>query len=188
MRKYILIALGTLFTFGVLAQEPELSKKEQKQLQKQLKKEQQAEEAAQKAAIVGLMVEHQRFVLEADRLRDKRGTTINVSSMINFLASDSIAGVIQIGSNAYIGLNGVGGLTLEGRITNYKYTFIERSKSYNVTYNLSSSTGTYDVRMTVFSDGRADATVSSNWPGQLNYSGYLVPPAVSKVFKGTTTY
>jgi len=131
-----------------------------------------------------LMVEHQQFVLEADQLRDKRGNTVNVSSMINFIACDSVNGVIQIGSNSYVGMNGVGGITIEGPISNYKYELNEKNGTYSVSYNVRSSTGNYDVRMTVFGEGRADASVSSSWPGRLSYSGYLVRPATSKVYKG----
>lgn len=182
MKQIFIFLVAVLLAVPAFSQE--LSKKEQRKLQKQLKKEQQAEEAAKTAAVVGLMVEYQQFVLEADRLRDKRGNTVNVSPSINFIACDSITGVIQIGSNAYVGLNGVGGITVDGPISNYKYTRIEKNGTYNVTYNVRTVVGNYDVRMTVFSDGRADATVSSSWPGQLNYSGYLMPPAVSKVYKG----
>lgn len=188
MKKVFIALLCMVFTLGAFAQEPELSKKEQKKLQKQLRKEQKAEQEAAQAAIVGLMVEHQRFVLEADRLRDKTGQIVNVSSMINFVAVDSTAGVIQIGSNAYVGLNGVGGITLEGNVGNYKFTFIEKSRSYNISFTLRTSVGSYDVRMNTYSDGRADANVSSNWPGQLNYEGVLVPMINSRVYKGTSTY
>ncbi len=167
-------------------QEQELSAKEQKELQKQLKKEQQADEAATRSLMVGLMLEHQRFVLEADRLQDSRGNTVNVSSMINFIACDSVTGVIQIGSDQYIGGNGFGGVTAEGPIANYKSTFNEKKNTYSISYNLRSTIGLYDIRMSVNSDGRADASVSSNFPGRLSYSGYLVPPGVSKVFKGTS--
>ncbi|MCK5136320.1 MAG: DUF4251 domain-containing protein [Bacteroidales bacterium] len=186
MKKIIIYLIAILLTAPAFSQE--LSKKEQRELQKHLKKEQQAEDAAKKAAIVNLMVEHQRFVLEANRLRDKRGNTVNVSASINFIASDSINGVIQIGSQSHVGLNGVGGITVDGPISNYKYTRNEKNGVFNISYNVRTTTGTYDIRMTVFSDGRADATVSSNWPGQLRYEGFLVPPAVSRVYKGTSTY
>jgi len=188
MKRIIFTALAMLIGIYAFSQDQELSKKEQKKLQKELKKEQQAEEAAKQAAVVGLMVEYQRFVLEADRLRDKRGNTVNVSSSINFIASDSINGVLQIGSNHYVGLNGVGGITIEGPISNYKYSLNEKSNSYNITYHVSSSVGHYDVHMIVSSDGRADATVSSNWPGKLNYQGFLVPIMNSRVYKGTSRY
>ncbi len=168
----------------VFAQAQELSKKEQKALQKQLKKEQQEEENAKRAVMVGLMIEAQTFVLEAERLQDNRGNTVNVSSMINFIACDSVNGVVQIGSDQYIGGNGVGGVTVEGPVTNYKYTFNEKKGTYSLSFNIRSTLGAYDVRMSVYGEGRAEATVTSNWPGRLSYSGQLVPPGVSKVYKG----
>ncbi len=184
MKRISILLLALLMALPAFSQE--LSKKEQRNLDRQLKKEQKAEEAKRKAAIVGLMVEYQRFVLEADQLRDKRGNMVNVSSMINFIACDSVTGVIQIGSNAYVGRNGVGGITVDGPIANYNYNFNEKGGSYNVSYNVRTSTGTYDVRMLVSPDGRADATVSSTWPGRVNYTGYLVPPVNSRVYKGTS--
>jgi hypothetical protein len=186
MKRSFIWLVVVLMAIPATAQE--LSKKEQKALNKELKKEQQAKESAMKAQMVALMVEHQQFVLEANRLRDKRGNTVNVSSTINFIAVDSIAGVLQIGSNAYVGMNGVGGITAEGPIDNYRFSFNEKSASYNVSYVLRTSAGTYDVRMVVYSDTRAEATVTSNWPGRLNWSGFLVAPGVSRVYKGTSRY
>ena len=184
-------SIGALIVTLVLimpASAQELSKKEQRKLNKELKKEEKAKEAAAQAAVVQLMVEYQRFVLEADRLRDKRGTTVNVPSTLNFIAVDSLNGVLQIGSNAYVGLNGVGGITVEGSVAGYEYKLNEKNGSYNVKYFLRSPSGSYDVQMVVFGDGRADATVSSTWPGKLNYSGFIVPPAASRVWKGTSRY
>jgi len=186
MKKIITVAVALLIALTAFSQDQELSKKEKKKLEKELKKEQEAKDAEMKSQVVALMVEYQRFVLEADRLRDSKGNQVQVSSTINFIANDSITGVIQIGSNSYVGQNGVGGITAEGPVSNYKFTFNEKSKSYNVSYNLRATLGNYDVRMTIFSDGRADATVSSTWPGQLNYSGYVVPPNQSRVYKGTS--
>jgi len=186
MKRLFIIGLALFIAITAFSQEQELSKKEKRQLEKELKKEQQAKEAAMKAQVVGLMVEYQRFVLEADRLRDKRGNQVNVTSNLNFVACDSLNAVIQIGQNSYVGLNGVGGITVEGPVGKYEYTFNEKNSAYTVSFNIRSPVGNYDVRMTCFPDGRADATVSSNWPGQLNYSGYLVPPAQSRVYKGTS--
>ena len=110
MKRIIITVFAVLLTLPAFTQE--LSKKEQKKLEKELKNEQKAEEAAQKAEIVNVMVHYQRFVLEAHTLRDKRGSSVNVSSTLNFIASDSISGVIQVGSNSYIGSNCVGGVTV----------------------------------------------------------------------------
>jgi len=178
--------LAACLVLPAFAQDQELSKKEKKQLQKQLKKEQQEEEGAKNALMVGFMVERQTFVLEAERLQDNRGNSVNVSSMINFIACDSVNGVIQIGSDLYIGGNGVGGVTVEGPVTNYKYSLNEKKGIYTVSFNIRSTVGAYDVRMTTYGEGRAEATVTSNWPGRLSYSGYLVQPSSSKVYKGTS--
>lgn len=184
MKTLLSLIIVSLFVLPSFGQEQELSKKEQKKLMKQLKKEQEAEESAKRNLITGLMVENQRFVLEADRLTDSRGNTVNVASMINFIACDSVNGVIQIGSDLYIGGNGVGGVTVEGPISNYKFSYNEKKGTYQVSYNIRSVVGSYDVRVSVFGEGRAEATVTSNWPGRLTYSGYMVPPAQSKVYKG----
>ena len=186
MKRILILLAAALLALPAASQE--LTKKEQKKLNKELKKEQQAKEAAMNATMVKLMVENQQFVLEANRLRDKRGNTVNVPATLNFVAVDSLNGVLQVGSNAYVGLNGVGGITEEGTVTKYEYKLNEKNGVYNVSYYLRAPTGTYDVRMVVYPDTRADATVSSNWPGRLNYSGYLVAPGASRVYKGTSRY
>ena len=183
MKKVIIFVIAAMLSMPAFTQE--LSKKEQRKLEKELKKEQQAAEAAQKAEVVTAMVEYQRFVLEADMLRDKRGNSVPVVSNINFISADSLSGVIQVGSHNYIGRNGVGGITVDGTISDYKFTRNERSGSYNITYMLRTPVGTYDVQISARSDGRADATVrSTTWGDQLKYSGYLVPLGLSRVFKG----
>jgi len=186
MKRIIITIIGCLILLPAFSQEQELSKKEKRQLEKQMKKEAEAEAAAQNAKLIAVMVEYQRFVLEADQLRDAKGNSEQVSSTLNFVACDSINGVIQIGQEAYVGMNGVGGITVEGPISNYKYTHDEKRGVFNVTYNVRSSMGNYDVRLTAYTNGRADATISSSWPGKLNYSGFLVPPMNSRVYKGTS--
>jgi len=185
MKRVLVFVLAMLLILPAFTQE--LSKKELKQLNKELKKEQQAEEAAHKAAVVDAMVFYQRFVLEANTLKDKHGNSAQVSSNINFIASDSISGVIQVGSNTYIGRNGVGGVTVEGSIADYKYKKNKKNGSYYITYYLRTPVGSYDVRITAYADGRADADVSSTtWGDKIRYSGYLVPTRTSKVYKGTS--
>ncbi len=183
MKRFTGIILAVLLALPAFTQE--LSKKEQKQLEKELKKEQKAEELAKQAEVVRAMVEYHKFVLEVNSLKDKRGNSLQVSSKINFIASDSITGVIQVGSNTYIGSNGVGGVTVEGSITEYKYSANKNGGSYYITYYLRTPVGSYDVRITAYTDGRANADVSSTtWGNKLRYSGYLVPIGISRVFKG----
>ena len=163
----------------------ELSKSEQKKLNKELKKEQQADELAKSAEVVAAMVSYHKFVLEANSLRNKQGESLQVTSALNFVASDSITGVLQIGDDAGIGPNGVGGVTVQGEISDYKSSRHEKSGSYNVSYILRTPVGTYDVRMTAYPDSRAEATISNaTWGGRITFSGYLIPPGISRVYKG----
>jgi hypothetical protein len=183
MKRAFTIVLIALLTLPAFTQE--LSKSEQRKLQKQLKKEQQAEERAKSAEVVTAMLTYRKFVLEANSLRNKQGESIQVTSALNFVAADSTTGVLQIGSDAGIGANGVGGVTVQGELSGYKFTLHEKSGSYNVSYYLRSPVGTYDVRLTAFPDGRADATISNaTWGGRITFSGYLIPPGLSRVYKG----
>jgi len=185
MKRLIIFMIAALIAVPVFTQE--LSKKEQKKLNKELKKEQKALEAAQKAAIVDVMVNYQRFVLEANTLRNKSGQSVQVSPTINFIAADSLTGVIQVGSEMYIGRNGVGGITLDGSVSDYKYSKDEKNGSYYISYYLRTVVGTYDVKIRAYSDGRADADVSAaTWGNKITYAGYLVPLAISTVYKGTS--
>lgn len=175
-------------TLAAWSQDVTMDSKTQKEMLRQQKKAARAEEKAQKALIVEMMVRHATFVLEADMLYNKYGNGTPVSSNINFVASDSLSGILQVGSGLYLGSNGVGGVTVEGRIIAYEYTYNAKRGYYNITYSLATATGTYDIVMSVSADGRADATIRSNWPGSLRYSGKLVLPGQSKVYKGYSRY
>jgi len=154
-----------------------------------MRKEQRERELEQKSGITKKMVEIQRFVLEADNLSDKYGNRIMVSPNINFIMIDSLDGVLQFGSAFTVGYNGVGGQTLDGRITKYEYSMMGRNKdSYNIRMIFMSPIGTYDITMTVNPEGYADATIRGNWSGQLNYHGKLVPLGLSKVYKGHSLF
>ncbi len=163
-----------------------LSKREQRKLLKEEKRRIEKEEAARYAELVEEMVTAPEFVLEADMLHDRYGQTFQVQSTINFLKVDSTHGVIQVGSPLYLGQNGVGGITLEGPVSRYEVDENEKRGTYNISYGLRSTMGSYDVTISVSSSGRADARVSGNFSGSLRYSGRLVHPANSRVYKGTS--
>lgn len=187
--RYLLMAwIACVCMAGTPSFSQELTKKQQRQLYRDMKNEQEEDENSAISGMVDLMVDQGRFVLEAYQLRDRMGNMANVSSLINFLSLDSIRGVIQIGSSRYVGANGVGGITVEGPINDYKVKKNEKNGTYHISYTIRTSTGTYDVRMAVSEKGRADANISSTWPGQLNFIGYLVPPGSSKVYKGQVSY
>jgi Na+-transporting methylmalonyl-CoA/oxaloacetate decarboxylase gamma subunit len=188
MKTLLTLLLAFVFVLGAFSQEEtqQLSKQEIKKLQKEQKKAEKAAEAERMAEVTSFMVHQQQFVLEADYLSDKYGQRVPVTPTINFVMVDSVAGTVQFGSAEAIGYNGVGGVTVDGRVTKYEYSVIgKKEDSYSIRLILMSSIGTYDITLMVNSQGYADASIRGNWSGQLNYHGKLVPLTLSRVYKGT---
>lgn len=108
-------------------------------------------------------IKDREFVLEADRLVFKYGHTAHVSSSTNFIAVSGQEATIQITSNfsPYAGPNGIGGVTVTGRISN-----IKESVDKN---------GTLSFSMNVVGIG-VSATVSFNLPKGTNQCTVIVSP------------
>ena len=128
-----------------------------------------------------------RYVLEADFLQNKYGSRISVPPMLNFIRVDGPKGVLQTGSDTRQGYNGVGGVTAEGSIVDYKITNDTKNLSISVTFNLVSTLGNYDIFLTVSADNNATATISGSTSGRLTWDGHLVTLNNSRVFKGYNT-
>jgi hypothetical protein len=190
MKTLMTIFLAFAFVAGAYSQEDgKLSKSELKKLQKEQKKADEANRLEEQAVLTNQMVTGQQYVLEADFLSDKYGSRVPVQSTLNFVLVDSTRGTLQLGSALSVGYNGVGGTTVDGNISNYKYTMIGKNKdSYSVSMNFMSTLGSYDITMMVTADGYADATIRGNWPGVLNYHGRLVPLQLSRIYKGHPSF
>lgn len=190
MKTITTLLLAFVFILGAYTQDDEkLSKSELRRLQKEQQKAEKAAEMEQMAELTNLMISRQQFVLEADYISNKTGSRIPVMTHINFVMIDSLVGTIQLGSAMEAGYNGVGGATIEGRISNYKYTKIgKKQNSYSVTMMFMSSIGIYDIALMVNAGGNADATIRGSWSGALNYHGKLVPLQLSRVYKGQPLY
>ncbi len=190
MQNYILFFM-LFIGITLYSQEYEtISKKELKRMAKEDKKAKRLEEEEMMKELTALMLHSHRFVLEADYIGDGRGQRIPVNSNINFVAIDSLEGVIQYGSPHGIGYNGVGGVTADGRISKYELKEVSRKsrKLYTLQITIMTGLGTYDIAFSVSETGYADATVSGYTRGQLKYSGRLVPVKVSKVYKASTVF
>lgn len=133
-------------------------------------------------------VENRTWVLEANRLQGRRGSVINVSSVLNFVKIEGEVAVIQLGSASGIGANGVGGITFEGRVTKYDCEWNEKNDRFVIDIQMSSSMASFTIRMNVDATGQmAAAEISTNGPGRLSYLGQVVPLSDGNVYKGTST-
>jgi hypothetical protein len=184
------IALIALVTNVYSQDEQVYTKQELKQLAKEDRKAKKEAEDTKKREATELMLNAHKFVLEANYISNGKGQRTPVSSNINFIAVDSLKAVIQLGTTQGIGYNGLGGITVDGRITKYELSVIQgkKSKSYNLMLNVMTSIGIYDISLMVSELGSANATIRGNTSGQLQYSGNLVPIGISRVYKGTSIF
>ena len=147
---------------------------------KELKRIQQEKEMR----VIDSIIDLRQFVLEANYIKDKRGQSFAVSSTINFIMIDSAKAVFQFGSVRLIGINGLGGVTVEGNVTGYNVQKREKSNSYYIKINISASTGFYEIRLNISSGGMADAQVTALSSNRIAYSGIIVPLQESRIFQG----
>jgi hypothetical protein len=191
MKKIIGILLLLLFPIVSFAQEQQevLDEKTLKEFQKEKQQAEKKEAEKKLKELVDSMIENRSFVLEANYISGKSGSQIPVNSNLNFISVDSTEAVIQLGSPWGIGLNGVGGITVDGNITKYKFLkdSTKRGTSYSITMYIMSSMGIYDILLWVSQSGSATATIRGTTSGQLNYTGSLVPLSLSKVYKGQSS-
>ena len=184
MKKLALLSLVLSLTLSVFGQQEEkkLTRKERREIQKQ---EQQAL-SEQMAKILAVAIDEKQWVLEANTLAGKRGSTVNVNSSLNFVAVEGEEAFVQLGSDSRMGQNGVGGVSVRGRVTKYEVNKNEKKGTYFITLFVSSALGSFDIRLDCNADGQiANATVQGNTSNRVQYRGIVVPIQQSTVYKGT---
>ncbi len=177
----LILVLGLCFisSYGY-SQDINISKQDQKEAKKA--------ESYTNFQMLDTLLMNKEFVLEADFLEDQYGNRVNVTPVLNFIRVDSAKAVIQTGSNIYLGYNGVGGVTAEGTIRQWKITKNFKNLSYYVRFSISTTLGFYDVNLFVTADNYARATITGLTNGQLIYTGHLRSLNNTMVFKGQNTY
>lgn len=152
------------------------------------------EEARQEQAVLDSIyfkqaktsLENQDFALEADRVVLRNGATAYVNSNTNFVAVKDDKATVQVAFNIPVsGPNGLGGITLDGSISNYKLTEDKKGNlhvsfdvmgvgiSAHVTISLANGSNTADLLIL--------PTFNSN---ELRLSGHILPLKQSSIFKG----
>ncbi|MFC2089197.1 DUF4251 domain-containing protein [Bacteroidota bacterium] len=190
IKNLLIILLIAFVPLTGYSQSGSLSKKEQRNLLKEEKKRLAAEKAAIEFNLSSQLIETGKFVLETDMVTDRRGFTRSADPIINFILVDSLYGMIQLGSRTGEGLNGVGGITIEGEIVNYTVEKNEKKNFLTVEYEIKTMVSGY-YRIKVYTHGgmRAEARFSGSMSmGQMRYSGRLVSLEQSRVYKGTSYY
>lgn len=190
---FVVALLSVCFSVTMSAQ----TKKEERAAKRAtLKKEREARRAieAQMDSVAFLKavnaLEEGAFVLEANNVTFPNGLVRFVSSNTNYVQMDDGEGVVQTAFSNFTfrpGPNGLGGVTVEGKISSPNMT---KDKDGNVyyTYNIQGMaiSATVSISLTAGTNN-ASAQISPNFNGNnMTMTGSLVPISESDVFQGTT--
>ena len=171
---------------------PKEEKTETSQKQKKSRAERRAEKLAQEQldsvnyvrAIKAL--EDLDFVLEADRLIFKRGTSAFVSPITNFVSLHNDQATVQVAPfNSISGPNGVGGVTVEGTASNIQIKTDKRGTSIFSMSVMGKGISATVVITIPKGSNNASVTVNPNFnSNRMTLNGFIVPIEKSTVFKG----
>ena len=190
MRTLTLFFIITIaFSFVQLdsfAQEKKMTKKERKELKK-AKKEQKKKEQAALFNVSKQLVKDSSFVIAADRITFKSGQSFTVSNTLNFLKVYKKNGVLQIApiNSTSLGPNGLGGITMDGKIQQYVIT--DKGDKIYIRITLKGTLGTAMINVNVYGGNNAVVDVSGLFAGKaFTMYGPINALGDVHVFEGTS--
>lgn len=184
MKKPIIILLAFIFSLGLNAQEAQKSKKEKREERKQQELTQQNATRAQQES----WVENKTFVLEASQVFGKKGSQYQLSPSTNFVYINGDQAIVQLSFNGLVGWNGVGGITIKGKITKYEYSTEKKNKPIYIQLGIQGSEGFQDVTLWVSSSGNGEAQVTDMRGNRIRFTGKVLSLEDSKVYIGTSRF
>ena len=133
-------------------------------------------------------IRNKDFVLQVDNVTFQNGNTVFVNSSTNFISVKGNRAVVQISpSNFAAGPNGVGGVTVDGGISNYQIT-TDRKGRVNLTYNVSGIGISAQIEVYIVPGSTyAQATIYPNFNSNTMWlSGTVVPYNNASVIEGSS--
>lgn len=182
MKKLLMILAVALYAVAAAAQETPQEIK----LTKQQKKKIEAYRDSLNYVRALNAITSRSFVVEADQLVLPNGRPAYVSSTTNFVSLDADEAVVQVAPfNAAAGINGVGGITLDGTVSN---VVADTDKKGNTRFsmNVSGAGISAVVDIHLYKGGNTvQVNINPNFnSNRVILRGVLVPFKDSNVFKG----
>lgn len=131
-------------------------------------------------------LEGRQFVLEADKVIFKRGETAYVNANTNFVLMNDDRGTVQVAFNTpFGGPNGIGGVTVDGNVSNIKMKTTKRG-DVNASFAVQGIGISAQVFVTLNrGSNEATVTITPNFNSNtLTLQGKVVPLEQSTIFKG----
>ena len=176
----ILIAI-----FGISAQAQEGKTKQE------LRAEKKQKEAANRDAyrvVQEKWADDKTFVLEAQQVFNKIGDLFPLSPSTNFVYLDGEKAIIQLSFNGLVGWNGVGGITIKGKIIKYKVDYSNKNKPIYILMTIQGNEGFHDITMWISTSGQGEAQVVDSRGNRLRFTGGIVSLEDTSVFIGSERF
>jgi hypothetical protein len=136
----------------------------------------------------GAALLNQDFVLQADNVTFRNGMTTFVDNTTNFISVKGNRAVVQISPSNYAsGPNGLGGVTVDGMVSDYKVVTDKKGRVV-MSMNVMGIGINAQVEITIYPGGNnAQATVYPNFNSNTVWlSGNIVPYANADVIEGSS--
>ena len=133
-------------------------------------------------------LQNQDFVLEADNVTFRNGSTVFVNSSTNFISVKGNRAVVQISpSNYYSGPNGLGGVTVDGYVSELQ---VKTDSKGRITYSMNVTGIGINAQVEIYmypNSSQATATVYPNFNSNTVWlQGTIVPYENSNVIEGNS--
>ncbi|MGK7392628.1 MAG: DUF4251 domain-containing protein [Candidatus Cyclobacteriaceae bacterium M2_1C_046] len=189
MKNLIGVALVIFFALGlnpVNAQE-KLSKKEQRKIEKREQKKEEKELLKRYKEAYYKIARDSSFLIEANILATNNNmNTFMVNNDLNFFKIDGDRFVLQTSSNIRMGQNGLGGITIEGRVLDYEVKKGKGEKPITINADVMSTVmGHSIVNIIIHANGQGMARVTDNRGNDITFRGDTYSlDGVSTAFEG----
>ena len=193
MKKFIALAalvLVSMVTTTVYAQESSAQRRADRKAQRdaeraRLKAEQQAADAVSYDDAVAAL-KAQKFVLEANQVMFRNGQTAFVTSNTNFVLVNQGRGTVQVAFNTvYPGPNGIGGVTVDGTVSEMKMSTDKRG-NINCNFSIQGIGISAQIFLTLTNGGNnATVTISPNFNSNTDFKWQPVAVEPIEYLQGT---
>ena len=181
--------ISLLVIIIILAASAFAQTKEEKKAGKKAKKEAKVLQDKENTAILIGMVESKKFVLEANTLFDRTGLSYILNSSINFVGFDGVNSTIQLAFDQLIGWNGVGGVTIDGKITKMEVKVKKDGIGFTIDAAVvNKGGGLVTMLFRVSSSGNARVEMSGSFGERITYQGNIIALNKTAVYKGTPIF
>jgi len=183
MKNILLLLLCAFMGFQTQAQETKTKKEIRAEKKIQELKTRDANRLIQEK-----WADDKTFVLEAQQVFGKKGSSFLLNSSTNFVYVNGDNAIIQLAFDHLVGWNGVGGITVKGKITKYEVKYDEKNKPIYMNMTIQGSSGFQDIALWMSTSGMGEAQITDIKGNRIRFTGNIVSLEDSKVFVGMETF